>query len=323
MSISKPLVIKYIIHLLFWFLFTGISLVVFSEYYWTEHPFLQFLLILIGIVYINTGILLPYFIKRRWYVAYVLLFGLIAFIATQLYCQVFTQCGCSILKCMSEYLWQTLVPLIFFSFIWMLFQSIEKQEELERIIQAHTAMELKFLKSQIDPHVLLNNLNTIYSYSLEKPNEVPDLILMLSENLKHVLYESNTPLIPLEKELKFIDNYMAFQALRTAEIKTIDYQKPETISNLKIAPLLLITIIENAFKYSTPNSTISIAITTQGNEIKLYCNNEYEKKQEKSKQQIGLDNLKKRLRLIYPNQHTLAIKKGATFTVELSIELNE
>ena len=70
-------------------------------------------------------------------------------------------------------------------------------------------MELQFLKSQINPHVLFNNLNTIYSYSLEQPDEVPEMILMLSDNLKHVLYESNTHKIELQKELDYIENRLS------------------------------------------------------------------------------------------------------------------
>ena len=125
------------------------------------------------------------------YVWYVFIFAIISFFATQLYCYVFAQCGCSLMKCLSDYLWQTLVPLIFFSFVWVLYRFIDKQEEVEEIKKEHLEMELKFLKSQINPHVLFNNLNTIYSYALEKPNETPELILRLSDNLKHVLYESN------------------------------------------------------------------------------------------------------------------------------------
>lgn len=323
MPIAKPKYMKIIIHLLFWILFTCVSLLVFSDYYWTKNPFLQYLLILVVIVYANDLVLLPFFIKKKWYVAYVLLFGVISFLATQLYCNVFTKCGCTILKCMSDYLWQTLVPLIFFSFIWMLFRNLEKQEELERIQQEHTAMELKFLKSQINPHVLLNNLNTIYSYSLEKPDEVPDLLLMLSDNLKHVLYDSNSTFIALEKELGFIDNYIAFQKIRTAGVKSIEFTKTIDDLHYKIAPLLIITIIENAFKYSIANSVIKIDINVDQGRLILMCKNEYNGVETTDlKNSIGLNNLKKRLQLIYPDKHELSITKKEYFQVDLIIELN-
>jgi len=321
MYLKKPILIKIIIHFLFWILFTCVSLLVFSDYYWTQNPFIQYLLILISIVYINDFVFLPFFIKKRWYISYALLFGGISFLATQLYCNVFTKCGCTILKCMSDYLWQTIVPLIFFSFIWMLFRNIEKQREIETVKKEHTEMELKFLKSQINPHVLLNNLNTIYSYSLEKPNEVPDLILMLSDNLKHVLYNSNQTFVPLEQEIEFIDNYMSFQKLRTAGVKNIDYSTNINNHNLTIAPLLLITIIENAFKHSSTNSDIKINIESENNKITLKCSNDFQQKTSDNIGKIGLVNLKKRLSLLYPNQHLLNINSEDLYMVTLELNL--
>lgn len=321
MLFRNPLFIKIIIHVLFWILFTCVSLLVFSDYYWTKNPFIQFLSILIAIVYVNNLFLLPFFVRKKWYLGYISLFGVIAFLATELYCKVFTRCGCTILKCMSDYLWQTLVPLIFFSFIWMLFRNMDKQKELDEVKKKHTEMELQFLKSQINPHVLLNNLNTIYSFSLDKPNEVPDLILKLSDNLKHVLYESNEEYISLDKELSFIDNFIAFQRLRVQGVKTIEYSKSIESSTLKIAPLLLITIIENAFKHSIINSNITINVTSQSSLLKLVCTNQYKIENSPSESGIGLNNLEKRLNLLYPNKHKLIINQNEVFKVTLNLEL--
>jgi len=227
------------------------------------------------------------------------------------------------MKCLSDYLWQTLVPLVFFSFIWMLFRFLEKQDEVESIQKEHTAMELQYLKSQINPHVLFNNLNTVYSYALEKPEEAPDLILMLSDNLKHVLYESNAPKVPLEKELEYIDNYMAFQKIRTVNIKEIVYKKEVENTHLEIAPLLLITLIENAFKHSTPKSKVEVGI--QVKDSVLYCNCKNRIKvsdSENNNPKIGLQNLKKRLSLLYQNKHDLKITEDENFHVLLKLELS-
>lgn len=226
------------------------------------------------------------------------------------------------MKCLSDYLWQTLVPLIFFSFVWVLYRFIDKQEEMEKVKKEHTEMELKFLKSQINPHVLFNNLNTIYSYSIEKPNEVPDLILMLSDNLKHVLYESNAKTISLEKELQFLDNYIRFQRIRTEGVKQIFYvTEIESMTNV-IAPLLLITIIENAFKHSTLNSDISISITEKGGVLHCICSNDYNKEGVSSTDfKIGLQNLEKRLQLIYEDEYEFNISKAEQFTVSLKLNL--
>lgn len=313
---------KILIHLLFWALFVFVSLFVFSDYYWRENPFLQYFFILVGIVYFNNGLLLPFFVKRKMYLSYALIIGAIAFLGTQAYCNYFAQCGCTVMKCLSNYLWQTLVPIVFFSFLWMLYSYLEKQDELEIIQKEHTEMELQFLKSQINPHVLFNNLNTIYSYSLEKPNEVPKMILMLSDNLKHVLYESNAHKITLKKELGYIDNYIAFQKIRTENIQEIEYHKEIEDNDCQIAPLLLITIIENAFKHSSLNSKIKINILVKDAVLDCICENTSNPNDSKEKNsKIGLTNLKKRLDLLYKNKYDLLISHTKTYKVHLKIEL--
>ncbi|KAB8154488.1 hypothetical protein EZY14_008705 [Kordia sp. TARA_039_SRF] len=312
---------KILIHALFWALFIFVSLFYFSDYYWAANPFLQYLSILVIIVYVNDFVLLPFFERKKWYAIYILIITLISFLATQLYCYVFAECGCSVSKCLSDYVWQTIVPIVFFSFIWMLFRYLEKKDEVEAIQQKHTEMELKFLKSQINPHVLFNNLNTIYSYSLEKPEQVPELILMLSNNLKHVLYESNATFVPLEKELNFIDNYIKFQEIRTEGIKTISYTKQLDHLNYTIAPLLLITIIENAFKHSTIDTRIAIHIEVKNGVLQCVCENVFDATKSNTNHQIGLQNLQKRLALLYKEKHALTIETENAYRVLLKLEL--
>jgi len=204
----------------------------------------------------------------------------------------------------------------------MLYRFIDKQDEVEAVKKEHTEMELKFLKAQINPHVLFNNLNTIYSYSIEKPNEVPEMILMLSDNLKHVLYESNSKTITLEKEIQFIDNYMKFQRIRTEGVKHINYSKSIDSESHEIAPLLLITIIENAFKHSTINSTINISINVDNGVLECTCENNFEKDKVNTQEfKIGLENLEKRLQLIYKEDFEFRITKAETFVVYLKLKL--
>lgn len=312
---------KILIHVLFWALFIFVSLFYFSDYYWAENPFLQYLSILVVIVYVNDFVLLPFFERKKWYTLYILLITIISFLATQLYCNVFAECGCSVAKCLSDYVWQTIVPIIFFSFVWMLFRYLQKKDEVEAIQRKHTEMELKFLKSQINPHVLFNNLNTIYSYSLEKPSQVPELILMLSNNLKHVLYESNATFVPLEKELNFIDNYIKFQEIRTEGIKTIDYSKNITNQQYSIAPLLLITLIENAFKHSTINTKIQIHISLENDVLTCECSNAYDQTKPATNDTIGLQNLQKRLELLYKDNYELTVSAEAHYHVRLKLKL--
>ena len=205
----------------------------------------------------------------------------------------------------------------------MLYRFLDKQEEVEHIKQEHLEMELKFLKSQINPHVLFNNLNTIYSYALEKPTEAPELILMLSDNLKHVLYESNSKTISLEKEMQFIDNYMTFQGIRTEGVKQINYTKNVESHQKQIAPLLLICIIENAFKHSTLHSDISVSISEKNGILECVCMNDFDKEKVSTEDfKIGLQNLEKRLKLIYKEDYKLEVFKTETYKVYLKLKLS-
>ncbi|WP_255362802.1 sensor histidine kinase [Tenacibaculum sp. MAR_2009_124] len=203
----------------------------------------------------------------------------------------------------------------------MLFRYTERTQEIDTIKQERTALELKLLKSQINPHILLNNLNTIYSFSLEKPDETPNLILKLAENLKHVLYESNAEKVPLSNEIKFIDNYIEFQKLRTEGIKTINYTQSISDTNYKVAPLLLITLIENTFKHSLIGSLIDIEINVVNDFLYCICNNNYDPDKQVSKTSIGLKNLQKRLDLIYKEKYELKIDNEEFFNVALKLNL--
>ncbi|MEC3906608.1 histidine kinase [Tamlana sp. 2201CG12-4] len=322
MTLRNKYISQILVHILFWMLFVFVSLFLFSDYYWKDNPFLQYLILLMGIVYVNNFFLLPFFVKKKLYVLYVLVFVTISALATFLYCYAFAQCGCSVFKCLSDYLWQSLVPLIFFSFVWVLYRFIDKQEEIDTVKKEHAEMELKFLKSQINPHVLFNNLNTIYSYAIEKPDETPELILMLSDNLKHVLYESNERFIPLAKEIHFIDNYLKFQTIRTEGVKQVIYSKSIDAFQYQIAPLLLITVIENAFKHSTLHSEIKIHIEVEEGVLKLSCENDFDKEKTGTGDlKIGLINLEKRLELIYKDKYQFHITKEENFKVELKLHL--
>jgi LytS/YehU family sensor histidine kinase len=148
------------------------------------------------------------------------------------------------------------------------------------------------------------------------------MILMLSDNLKHVLYESNSKTIVLDKELQFLDNYIMFQKIRTEGVKRINYKVDVDSKQHQIAPLLLITILENAFKHSTLNSDINILIKVNNGVLECTCQNDFDKhKVSTSDFKIGLQNLEKRLSLIYKDNYEFSITQNETFTVYLKLNL--
>lgn len=211
----------------------------------------------------------------------------------------------------------------------MFLQFYNKQKELEQVQKERLKMELKFLKSQINPHVLFNSLNTIYGQAIKENERIAEMILMLSENLKYVLNQSTDTLVDLEKDIAFIENYLEFQELRTEGVNRIIYKKEIDSYNHSIAPLILIDLIENAFKHAVYKndepSDIEIILKVKQRQLHFQCKNEFDAKSRVEKEnstEIGLKNLNHRLRLIYEDLYSLKISKdNGIFRVDLKIDL--
>ncbi|MCB0631112.1 MAG: histidine kinase [Lewinella sp.] len=204
-----------------------------------------------------------------------------------------------------------------------------RQEHLAGLIQNEKLeTEMKFLKSQINPHFLFNALNNVYTLSLIKSEQTPEVVMKLSEMLRYMLYESNQHRVSLDQEKHYIENYIALQHLKDdaplAVNATFDLMNPQE----QIAPMILIPFVENAFKHSKIEDTeygwIDIALTTTGETIDFQVHNsiaptEFTKDPTGG---IGLTNVRRRLELEYPNRHRLHIsREDQQFRVHLSIYL--
>ncbi|HON54337.1 MAG TPA: histidine kinase [Bacteroidales bacterium] len=199
-----------------------------------------------------------------------------------------------------------------------------QQQELER---EKSATELKNLKNQLNPHFLFNTLNNIYSLTATNQQEAQYAILSLSKLLRYVLYDNDSAFIPLSKEISFIQSYIELMSLRLSDKVKITVSLPEIQEGkeIMIAPLLFITLIENAFKHGVSpgeESVIDISIKMD-NENKLICKiiNTCFQKNEVSVNSpgIGLENLKKRLALIYPGKYSLMTNKDEKYYISLLI----
>lgn len=206
---------------------------------------------------------------------------------------------------------------------------IQKQK-LDLEIQ-NINIEKKFLKAQLNPHFLFNTLNNLYGLSVKKDDSASEVVLNLSDIMAYTLYESNTEKVILQKELDFIENYFSLEKMRYSGEKDIQLQieKNEDISGLYIAPLLTFTFIENAFKYglkSVDCSFLRIFIQISDDIFSFKLKNDKNSNKTKEKQTniggIGIENVKKRLQLLYPNRYTLTIEdKENEFHVSLQIKL--
>lgn len=185
--------------------------------------------------------------------------------------------------------------------------------------------ELQYLKKQIHPHFLFNTLNTIYGLALKQSKNTTDIILKLSNLLDYILYQVNEPKVSLNKEINHLQEYIDLERIRFQDTLRIEFKSDDYDDGKLIPPMLLIPFVENAFKHGNLiNGYLSVHIDIQikKNSLKFFIKNTVKMDaQHDHKAGIGLENIKKRLDLIYPNTYTLDISLVEDwYLVELYIE---
>lgn len=191
-----------------------------------------------------------------------------------------------------------------------------------------TSTELNYLRKQTNPHFLFNSLNSIYSLAHKKSDLVPDAIVTLSEMMRYMLYETDNKTVALEKEIDYIKNYIDLQKLRLNNIENININVHGETKNKFIEPMLLISFIENAFKYGTDykgTAYVKIVIRIENDNLSFLAENRIENnKKDPENSGIGLTNIQNRLNLLYPNAHELDIQANEQFyRVLLNIQLDK
>lgn len=203
-------------------------------------------------------------------------------------------------------------------FLWI----YEQLKIVVKLKEDKLTAELAQLRSQLNPHFFFNTLNNLYGLVIEKSDQAPAVILKLSDMMSYTIYNGKLELVPLEDELKYLDDYIDLHKLRYHKRVSIRFEKNISHSH-KIAPLLLIVLLENAFKHGvesiTENAFVRIEVNTTKSSINFHIENNYEPSNGKING-IGLENLQKRLALIYPDKHKLNIERSANnYLVNLEI----
>lgn len=182
--------------------------------------------------------------------------------------------------------------------------------------------ELNYLKMQIHPHFLFNTLNTLYGFALKKAKETPEMILKLSNLLDYLLYQVDKPFVGLNDEMNHIEDYISLEKMRFNETLNVTFNKEIASKTIEIAPMLFIPFIENSFKHGAIRDGvlgIEISIKADSEEILFNIKNTCSDDLIYS-DGIGLENIKKRLELLYPNRYNLIINKSKSdFMVSLQL----
>jgi len=302
----------------------------------------SFLVTLIFPVLINLYFLIPYFLKNEKYIGFAIAFVLNIIVFTQFniwffnyfidyifpdYYFISYHSGVTLIIFFSAF--SILTLLIKLAEDWLFFNKF-KNQELKRENQ-HIQSQLSTLRSQINPHFLFNSLNVIYALALEKQDKTTNAIVQLSDILRYVIYDSNTESVPLKSEILLLNNYIEFQKFRHKITENINFIYDVNNDYFPIYPMLLLPLLENSFKHGImaelENTYINLKMTSDDQEFNFIIENNYDgevKNTDLEHSGLGIDIIKKNLKIVYPERHVFAITKTKSkFIVSLKLFTNE
>lgn len=291
----------------------------FSFFLWA----LNYAINIMAVIWINHFFLIPYFFdKKRYFIYGLLVIGSIFLVAY--------------LEAYANNSWSGVTKIFLFHFYttgtgmaaFFLRRNMIIQRENAEKEKLQKEMELTYLKEQVNPHFLFNSLNSIYSLSRQQSLETPDLVMQLSELLRYQLESSKKDTVLLKEELEFIENYLLLEEKRFSDRCTVEFLIEGDLLELRIAPMLLIPFVENAVKHGAQStneqSTIDISVAIKNTTLYFCVDNSKPSMVSASKRNgMGLENVKRRLDLLYPNAHVLEIDNAENgYHVNLSIDVS-
>ena len=335
---------RILIHVLFWIYMINQAL--FPVYlnkietkYLQDHIYLKDIFIttfLNILVFYAIYFAIPKFLSfsRKWYVFPFVILLAIALSAVRLpveiaYWKYIVRMPASELAFQYEWIWATLKITLIISIYAMLIRFsidwFDAQKYKDELIKQRQASEIALLRSQVNPHFLFNTLNNIYSLVYNKSEEAPEAVMKLSSIMRYMLYDSNTDLVPVIKEVEYLNSFIELQQLRITQKGFVDIKVLGSMENRTIAPMLLIPFVENAFKHGDKNHEpgITIVLSLQPDKlvfsVENYIKNNNHSPVEESGG-FGLHNIKRRLGLLYADKHDLKISTNDDkYKIELSI----
>ncbi|MDF2514832.1 MAG: hypothetical protein K0R59_128 [Sphingobacterium sp.] len=201
----------------------------------------------------------------------------------------------------------------------------EKDEQLKKLQIAQLHSELNYLHAQINPHFLFNGLNTVYGLIDRNNGPAREALLQFADLLRYGLYEASADSVDLEKEIDYLKSYIDIQQMRKNELLTVELTIDMQDNGKRIVPLIFLPFVENAFKFSgsqnEKESSIKIAFHQKDNRLLFECENTFEQRGQEVGG-IGIENVRRRLQLLYPETHTLQIRdNGKVWSVKLNLIL--
>lgn len=330
---------QFVWHSLFWVLFLALMTLIFARFLGFEQALLRNLancLVLMPLVYFNLYFLVDTFLFKEKYFQYAGIVILLIAITSPLRAYIdntfrFNNNNPLVMYSPAHYgtiVLSSVIMLGVTTTLKLLEEWYEKKEVAATLTSLKLEAELRFLKAQVNPHFLFNVLNNIYTLTYLEGKVAAPQILKLSGLMRYMLYESNEALVPLAKELEYINNYLDLQQLKNENKNKVQFKLIGDPAAIKIAPLLFIPFFENAFKHgdvlNTTDGFLRAEINISQNYLKFNIENSIappESRKDKTGG-IGLENVKKRLDLLYPEKFVLDIfTRDNVFFVHLTIDL--
>lgn len=206
------------------------------------------------------------------------------------------------------------------------FERQQQEKALAEVAQRQSQTELQLLQQQVNPHFLFNTLNNLYALTLAGSAQAPTLVLQLANLLRYTVYEGQNARVSLAQEMQYLQDFLALQAIRSGDKCQLDVVWPAQPEQWQIAPLLLITVLENAVKHgvepSQSHCSIALSISVENGWLQMRCINSLPEATGQHPPGIGLDNLRRRLSLLYSGKHRFSAKPQAgLWCAELTLEL--
>lgn len=334
-SLNTPLNI--VTHFIFWALIFTLPILLRSAYGNSSEgnfhlaPFVAYSVLIVSLFYLNAYSLLPYVLRRKGAVLYILislLLMVIFFICNKIIALLFTAEGTS-----KEILLRTVISFIFIwgvssSYRFILDNARQEKEKKEKENE-NLKTELSFLRSQVSPHFMFNVLNSLVALIRQKSDKLEPVVIELSNLMRYMLYESDEETVNLKREIEYLKSYIDIQRVRFGDKINIVFDVPKDIPDKSIEPMLLIPLIENAFKHGAVinKPEIIIDISFVQDKLQLAVRNKYietSKPVDKNNSGIGLKNLNRRLSLLYPEAHELEVtRENDWYNVLLKVNLKK
>ena len=328
-------------HILFWSLVFGIWYLLRYEGYRSTALAFQITLIkvvdLALMVYITNYLLIPFLLYKKKYALFLLVFIVMVLSSsiTKMYIigQVANDpASFSLQGNLKARIYDNVIPHFFLVIAGaatkFMFDQLRLQKKIAELAREKAEAELNFLKSQINPHFLFNSLNSVY-FLIDKNNpEARQALHKFSDMLRYQLYEANDDKIPIEKEIGYLRDYVHLQQLRKDENYKVQFNCSANVKNFSIEPLLLIPFVENAFKHishkTNGDNFVRLDLSRSNGYFEFAVENSIEKGVYSTEQHggIGMNNVKRRLELLYPGMHHLRIDDNADiFKVNLKLKI--